>query len=141
MKRDGMTRDMEREHTLINRVYEIYRNAVHFKLTFDQVLADIVRSVYEQADYKRIPHYRRAAVRAIILHLFHGPSDLSIHQHLEYRMLYRGMYYADFDTWRAAFPVADASEILTGEHFWKGTDKPYSNSISTSQDGSIPVSI
>lgn len=120
-----MELDMERERALLDRVREVYREAVHFKRTSDDTFTWLKRMVYDSPEMKRLPQYRRHAIRALAQHLFHGPADMSIYQHLEYRMLYKGQYYADFDAWRAQFPDADASEIEQGNHFWKGTDKAY----------------
>jgi len=77
-------------------------------------------------DYQSLPQFRRHAVSAIHSHLFYGPGNMSIYQHLEYRMLGPdGKYYAKFEEWRALFPDGDASLIQAGQHFWKGTDKAY----------------
>lgn len=118
------TTDIDRERAMIERVTELYRHTVHFKTPMADVSTAWL-TLLSHADYKRLPMYRRHAVRAIFYHLFHGPADMSIYQHLEYRLLYKGQYYKGFDTWRAQFPSADASEIETGGHFWIGTERKY----------------
>ncbi len=120
------TTDIDRERSLTAKVMDIYRTSVNFQQTSDEIAARMRLLVYDSAEYKRLPQYRKHAVRAVYFALFHGPADLSIYKHLEYRMLGPdGKYYQDFDTWRALFPQGDASLISTGAHFWKGTEKTY----------------
>lgn len=120
------TTDIDRQQTLENRVREIYREAIHFKWNSDEIGQRYDTRILQSTEYKRLPQYRRAIVRAIYMFLFHGPADMSIYQHLEYRMLGPdGKYYKDFDTWRALFPQGNAALIDGGAHFWKGTDKVF----------------
>jgi len=125
MKRSRQDKQYENERALLDRVREVYREAVQFKRTSADTFAFLKRVVYDSPEMKSLPQYRRHAVRKLAEHLFHGPADMSIYQYLEYRMLYKGKYYAKFDAWRAQFPDADASEIEQGNHFWIGTDKAY----------------
>lgn len=124
-KRTELDRNMECERRVIQRLREDYREAIHFKLTHAAIL-DRWSKMLASNDYKRMPFYMRHAVITLHMHLFHGPADMSIYQHLEYRPLWTDdKYYASFDEWRKLFPDADASLIRIGNHFWKGTDKQY----------------
>jgi hypothetical protein len=114
----------ENKRTALSRVYEIYRNAVHFRMSSADIRESLA-TLYNKGWFARMPLYARGEVRAVAMHLFHGPSDMSIYQHLEYRMLYKGEYYASFDAWRAKFPDASAVDIEQGKHFYKGTDCEY----------------
>ena len=114
----------ENKRTALLRVYGIYRNAVHFRMSSAEISENLA-TLYSKEWFARMPLYARGEVRAVAMHLFHGPSDMSIYQHLEYRMLYKGEYYLGFDAWRAKFPEANAGEIEHGKHFYKGTDCAY----------------
>ncbi len=112
---------------MASRVSDLYREALSMRLTFEEISERWNSRILQNPTYLRLPQYRKHAVRALFFFLFHGPADQSIYKHLEYRMLWiDGKYYAEFDAWRAQFPDADAGQIKTGVHFWKGTDKPYS---------------
>lgn len=124
-KQTKLTRNQEREYYIIQRLQRDYREAVHFKLPHATIL-DRLSKMMESNDYTKLPAYMKYGVLALHTHLFHGPADMSIYQHLEYRMLWTDdNYYTSFDEWRKLFPDADASLIRGGRHFWKGTDKMY----------------
>ena len=123
--RTKLDRDIEREARCIASVRENYQTAVVCKWTHAEVMIAWDK-LSASIDFKRLPMFRRHAVRAINSHLFYGPGNMSIYQHLEYRMLGPdGKYYAKFEDWRALFPDGDGSLISDGKHFWKGTNKAY----------------
>jgi hypothetical protein len=123
--RTKLDRDIEREARCIARVRENYSTAVSCCCTHKEVMV-MHAKLMASDDYRKLTDYRRHAVNAIHSHLFYGPGNMSIYQHLEYRMLAPdGKYYAKFEEWRALFPDGDASLISAGKHFWKGTDKVY----------------
>jgi hypothetical protein len=112
--------------TVRERIYCLYRDVVYFKLPHTEVLTRW-SEIRQSKEFPALPNYIQSELRGLFNHLFHGPADLSIYQHLYFAYDVDGQVMT-FDQWRKDNPDADPSTVFTtdnGHHYWKGTTKEY----------------